>query len=433
MNFKIYSEKIAIIAIILIFSALNASAQMMNSATPREDKLLNGLQTYIWTDTKAEKATVKLRIHSGASFDMLGKEGTMALLSEILFPSDAARAFFTEDLNGSFEIVSNYDYIQINLSGDNDKILEILETLAGAVQNAPIDKDTTAAVKTPHLAKLQELEKNPSYIAELAVRKRLLGNFPYGRPALGTTETVGKIDFADILLAKQRYLTSDNATLAISGNVKPEFVFRVVKRFFGSWIKADKKIPSTFASPDSPDTKSFLTKVETENTSELRYAFRGLARNNKDYAASQILTRILHNRLNQTETVKINQPGNVRHETHVLPGIVIFELPKWNVGKFQFAENQVSLPANTFTFVGDLLKENVGQAEFDNAKSDFLSEFNKQTAPDLWLDFMTYKLSSVKDDIQKSSAAAIADAQRILENWRKEAVTTSLVITAPKP
>ncbi len=422
MNFKIYSRKIAIFALFLLFSAFNASAQTMNFAAPREAKLLNGLQTYVWTDVKAEKATVKLRVNSGASFDLLGREGTMTLLSEILFPSDAARAFFTEDLNGSFEVVSNYDYIQINLSGDNDKILEILETLAGVIQNAPIDKDTTAAVKTPHLAKLQELEKNPAYIADLAVRKRLLGNYPYGRPFLGSTESVGKIDFADILLAKQRYLTSDNATLAVSGNVKPEFVFRVVKRYFGSWLKADKKVPSTFASPDSADTKSFLTKVETENTSELRYAFRGLARNNKDFAASQILTRILQNRLNQT--------GNVRHETHVLPGIVIFELPKWNVGMIKIDGDKISLPTNTFTFVGDLLKENVSQAEFDKAKSDFSAEFNKQNAIDFWLDLTTYKLSPVKDEIQKSSAATLADAQRILETWRKEAVTTSLVVTA---
>lgn len=424
MNFKIYSKKITTFALFLLFSALYASAQTTNFVAPREDKLLNGLQTYVWNDAKAEKVTVKLRVNSGASFDLLGKEGTMALLSEIIFPSDAGRAFFTEDLNGSFEVVSNYDYIQINLSGDSDKILEILETLAGAVQNVPIDKDTTAAVKTTQLAKLQELEKNPSYIADLAVRKRLLGNFPYGRSALGTTETVGKIDFADILLAKQRYLTSDNATLAVSGNVKPEFVFRVVKRFFGGWLKSDKKIPSTFASPESADTKSFLTKVETENTSELRYAFRGLARNNKDFAAAQILSRILQNRLNQT--------GNVRHETHVLPGIVIFELPKWNVGKIEIVENNMTLPTNTFTFVSDLLKENATQTEFDNAKSDFLTEFNKQNSMDFWMDLSTYKLSTLKDEVQKATSATLADSQRVLETWRKEAVTTSLVITAPK-
>nr|HMS40952.1 hypothetical protein [Pyrinomonadaceae bacterium] len=71
MNFKIYSKKITTFALFLVFSALYASAQTMNFAAPREDKLLNGLQTYVWTDAKAEKVTVKLRINSGASFDLL--------------------------------------------------------------------------------------------------------------------------------------------------------------------------------------------------------------------------------------------------------------------------------------------------------------------------------------------------------------------------
>jgi zinc protease len=424
MNFKIYSKKFALFAIFLFFITLNASAQTINFPAPREEKLLNGLRIFAWTDAQAAKVSVKLRVHSGAAFDLQGKEGTMLLLGEILFPSDAARAFFTEDLNGSFEIAGDYDYIQINLSGDADKILEILESLAGAVQNPVIDKETTAAVKQAHLAKLQELEKNPAYIADLAVRKRLLGNYPYGRPALGTTESIGKLDFADILFAKQKYLTADNATLAVSGNVKPEFVFRAAKRFFGGWMKADKKIPSTFTAPDAPDTKTFLTKTEIENTSELRYALRGLARNDKDFAASQILTRILQNRLNQS--------GTIRHETHVLPGIVVFELPQWNIGKIRFDGDKVSLPGNTFTLVADLMKKNVEQSEFDKAKADFLAEFGKQNATDFWLDNHTYKLMPVKDETQKASSAALADVQRVLENWRKEAVATSLVVTAPK-
>lgn len=424
MNFKIYSIKIAIFALFLFSFADISSAQVTNFPAPREEKLLNGLRLLAWNVPNAEKVSVKLRIHSGAAFDQQNKEGTMKLLSEILFPNDAVKEFFVEDLNGSFEIVSNYDYIQINLTGDNDKFLDILETLANAVQNTLIDKDTTAKIKSAQLAKVQELEKNPAYIADQAVAKRLLGNFPYGRPALGATESLTKIDFADILLAKQKFLTSDNATLAVSGNVKPEVVFRAAKRLFGSWIKADKKIPSTFTAPDAPDTKIFLTKVETENTSELRYAFRGLARNDKDFAASQILVKILQSRLGQS--------GTIRQEAHFLPGVVIVELPKWNVGIVKVEGNQISLPVNFKTFIGDLMKSNIEAKEFDKARNDFLSEFSRQNPSDFWLDNHTFKFLTIKDETQKTNAVTLADAQKVLENWRKESIATSLIVTAPK-
>lgn len=423
MNLKNYSRKFVIFAIFLLFSALNASAQMMNFPAPREEKLLNGLRLLAWNDPKAEKVTVKLRIHSGAAFDLQGREGTFGLLTDIIFPTRDARLFFIEDLNGGYAFYTTYDYIQFDLTGDNDKFLELLEVLAAAIQNPPIDKDNTAAVKKVILDLMGQGD-SPGYIAEKTVRKRLLGTFPYGRPMSGTVESVQKIDFADILLAKQKYLTSDNATLAVSGNVKPELVFRAAKRYFGGWLKADKKIPSTFTAPNAPDTKTFLTKTDIENTSELRYAFRGLARNDKDFAASEVLTRILQNRLKPN--------GTIRHEAHILPGIVIFELPNWNVGTIKIDGDKISLPGNTFTFVADLLKKNVEQAEFDQAKADFLSEFGKQNTIDFWLDNHTFKLLPIKDETQKATGVTLADTQRVLENWRKEPVTTSLVVTAPK-
>lgn len=428
MKYKIFFIKFAISAIFSLCLALTISAQTANFPAPREEKLLNGLRLLVWNTPQSEKVSVKLRIHSGAAFDLQGKEGTMALLSEILFPNEAAKDFFTEDLNGSFEIVSNYDYIQINLTGDNDKILDILEPLAAAVQNTQIDKDTTTKIKAANLLKVQELEKNPAYIADQTVAKRLFGKFPYGRPALGSSESLATIDFADILLAKQKYLTADNATLAVSGNIKADLVLRAVKRFFGGWLKADKKIPSTFAQPDAPDTKTFLTKTETENTSELRYAFRGLARNDKDFAASQILTKILQNRLQSLK----GQSAMVHQETHFLPGIVFIELPKWNVGMIKIEGNQISLPGDFASFVEDLLKPNVETGEFDKTKTEFLGEFNLQNTMNLWLDYHTFRFSTIKDEVQKTNNVSLADAQRVLENWRKEPVTMSLVVTASK-
>lgn len=428
MRINKYFKKLTIFPAFLLCFFTFSFGQTVNFPSPREEKLLNGLKLLVWSDAAAPKVSVKLRIHSGSAFDPQTKEGVMALLGEILFPSESAREFFTEDLNGSLEIVSNYDYIQINATGDNEQILTILETLANAVTKPQIDKDTTAKVKALKLEKVKELEKNASYIADQAVARRLFGNFPYGRPQLGTSESLAKIDFADILLAKQKFLTADNATLAINGNVRPDLMFRAARRYFGGWEKADKKVPATFTQPDAPDTKLFLTGTEIENASELRYAFRGLARNDKDFAASQILTGILQNRAQARK----GQNVVIRQIAHLLPGAVVFHFPSWNVGLVKIKENQANLPENVLTFVGDLLKANIEASEFEKAKNEFLSQYNKQNPADFWLDVDTFKLASVKDELQKASNVAITDVQRVLERWRKESVVTSLVASSPK-
>jgi hypothetical protein len=428
--------KIFTVFVLFLFS-FNAFtfAQTANFQAPREQKLLNGLKLLVWETPNAEKTSVKLRIHSGSAFDPQAREGVMALLGEILFPNETVKEYFEQDLGGSLLVESNYDYIQINATADNDKILDLLEALATAVTKPQIDKDTTAKVKTAKLEKLKELEKNPAYIADNAVAKKLFGNYPYGRPQFGTSETLAKLDFADILLAKQKFLNADNATLAVSGGVKFDLVYRAARRLFGGWEKGDKKIPATFTQPDAPDTKGFLTKTDIENTSELRYAFRGLARNDKDFAASQLLIKILQNRLkSQSEKGGFNrqQIGVVRQETRFLPGFVMFRYPNWNVGMIKIEGDKAAIPADTFTFVGDLLKPNVEAAEFETAKNEFLSETGKQNLIDLWLDVDTFKLVSVKDEQQKINNIAIADAQRVLERWRKEPVVTSLVVSSPK-
>ncbi len=428
MNTRNYLKTFTLTTLILFTAVSFSYPQTAKISGPRQEKLLNNLKLLIWTEPAAEKVTVKLRIHSGAAFDLQNKEGTMALLADILFPNEAAKEFFREDLGGNLDVTSNYDYIQINATGNADQALAILETLSGAVTKPLIDKETMAKVRSARIEKIKELERNPSHVADQFVAKRLFGNFPYGRSADGTSESLAKIDFADLLLAKQRFLTADNATLAVSGNVKSDFIFKAVRQLFGGWEKSDKKIPATFAQPGAPATNSFLMPTENENVSELRFAFRGLARNDKDFVASEVLTRILHNRLQTKEGSK----AIVYQKSHLLPSLVVLKFSDWNVGTLKIEGENATLPPNFFETVGNLLKTEIKTDEFERAKSEIVAERNKINSADLWLDVDTFKLVSVKDEMQKPSNITIADVQKVVERWKKEFVVAALVVSKSK-
>jgi hypothetical protein len=398
MRIKDYFKKITLFSILLLGAGALVFGQ--NLREPRAEKLLNGMKLLIFSDVGAAKSSVKLRIHSGSAFDPQTKEGVMTLLADILYPTETAREYFEEDLGGSLEITSNYDYIQINATGDNDKILDILESLANAVSKPQIDKDTTAKVKAARIEKVKELEKDPAYVADQAVAKRLFGNFPYGRAQLGTSESLAKIDFADILFAKQKFLTADNATLAVSGNVKSDLVFRAVRRLFGSWEKADKKIPAAFTVPDAPDTKPLIVNSSGD---EFRMATEGLARNDKDFFAAQILAKIHNSRF-------ADFPLQTR--SFMVRGIFVAS------GKppAEMSENQ---------------KSKLKQEEFDKAKAEVLAELNQKNVMDFWLDLDTYKLASVKDEFQKANAVTLADAQRIFDKIQAQPIVFVTLTTKP--
>lgn len=426
MNTKSYFRFFTVLFLFLFLNVVFSKAQTAKSAAPRQEKLLNGMNLLVWNEPNAAKITVKLRVHSGSAFDTQNKEGTMALLADILFPTAAQKEFFSEDLGGSLEVTSNYDYIQIDATANTEQFLTMMETLSNAVINPQIDKETTAKVRAARLEKLRELEKNPAYIADQAVARRLFGDFPYGRPQTGMSDSVAKIDFADLLLAKQRFLTADNATLAIVGNVKPDLAYRAARRFFGAWTQADKRVPATFRQPDAPDAKLFLINSDAENASELRFAFRGLARGDNDFAASQVLVKILQNRLQSLEGAN----AVVRQDAHLLPGFVLWQIPNRRGGAIQVEGEKVAPPANFSGYVAGLVKKEIKPEEVQNAKSALNN--NPPDAVNLWLDVQTFKLGSVKDEMQKPDNVTVSDVQRVAERWLKEPVATVLVVKTSK-
>ncbi len=417
-------------SVFVVFAgALAAFGQPAQTSAPREDRLLNGLRLLVWSDQKSSKISIKTRIHSGSAFDPLGKEGTMKLLSDIIFPGETTRDYFRDDLGGDLKVTCTYDYIEIDASGDADKFLQIVETLAQALTNPAIDKETTGRVKNPQLALLADLEKNPNYVANAAVAKRLFGNYPYGRPVQGTTESVSAIDFADIIFAKQRFFTADNATVAIVGNVKSDFAFRAVKRLFGGWLKADKKVPATFAEPEAAPEKVQILDTSVPSTSEFRMAVRGVARKDKGYFANRILERILARRIRALDGVS----GHATNESHLLTGMLVFGFSSWNVTGIERSGNAIALPSDTDSYQDRFLKSDVTAEEFNAVRSEVLADYSKQGVDDLWLDAETYRLTSAKDDLAAAQAVALADTQKALARLRSEAVARVLLVTKEQP
>ena len=430
MNINNLLQKSAFFALMTAFLFTGVYAQKAEAPAPRQEKLLNGLKLLMWNEPRAEKVSVLLRVHSGSAFDPKDKEGVMALLADALFPNENAKEFFTEELGGSLDITSNYDYIQVSATGNSDKVLRILDTLAAAVSNPTIDKEITAKIKTARLEKVKELEKNPVSIAARAAANRLLGDFPYGRAQAGTSKSLAKIDYADLLFAQERFLTADNATLAISGNIDTDLIYRAARRYFGAWRKSEKRIPATFAQPEAPDEKKLGITSEHAENSQVRYAMRGLARSDKDFYASEILTRILQNRLQNQMPGEYGRDIFVRQEANLLPGVIIYGYTSQPVPVAAAPLNPT--PGKNENIVTLILTGSLTSEEFNRAKNEFLNEFNRKSLAENWLDAHTYKLPSVKDEMQKANSVTLADVQRVADRLRKEPIVAVSLMKKPQ-
>lgn len=397
---------------ILVFSALffsifsTALIGQARNAQPREEKLLNGMKIQMWPDASARDVAIRIRIHSGSAFDPQGKEGVMKLLAENIFPNEAAREYFRDDLGGSLEIISNYDHIQINASSTPENSLQMLETLGSALTNVPIDKETTAKLRAALLASVKALENDPSYVADRAAAARLFGTFPYGRPENGSSTSIAKIDFADLIDAKLRFLTADNATVAIIGNFDKTATFRAVRRYFGAWLKSDRRVPSTFRQPDAPPAGLLTAASPKPDVAAIRYVFRGAARSGKDMPYAEIFASVMETRLRSRVPSVYSESVFVRNEPHVLPGSIAFG--------FSAATNDIG-PGNGKIDAGDLmiklLADPITEPEFNAAKAGVVGRWNKQPVADLWLDADTFKTAGASAELDAIQAATLADTR----------------------
>ena len=406
MQFKKLSAFFAFAFLFSFATAAPAEAQR----GLRQEKLLNGLRVLMWPNPAADKVELKLRIHAGASFDPQGREGTMKMLAESLFADQAARDFFAEDLGGSLSITTTHDYIQIDASSRPEQYLTLLEMIATAVSNPVIDREMTEKARTRVMAEYAAEAAKTDYIADAAVSSRLLGTFPYGRPVLGTKESLNTVDFADLRFNYDRLFGADNATLAVSGKIDSNAGYRAVRRFFGNWLKSDETIPATFKQPEAPPAEVEIITSEDVEEEAVRVALRGVSRGSKEYAAAEILSRIYESRLSS----KTGGNVAVNNEARFLPGMVVFEM-----------QGDVS---DATAAIRSVLDTPVSEAEFTSHRTATVAARATSDIVVQWLDAHTFRYASPKEDVERLTGISLAEV-RVLADRLKAAPMAIVAVT----
>src|SRR5258708_15366550 len=277
---------------LLLAMLIPSPAAAQTFPDPVREHLLNGLTVLLWQRPGDEKVLLKLRVHAGAAFDLPGKGGTMALLDDALFPDPSTGLFVREQLGGQFELATNYDSIDVTLSGTASEFERMVELLRGALVTTQLTPENVANIRSARVDKLREQPASPAQIADQAIAARMFGSFPYGHPATGTIESLSNVQRADLLFARERFLIASNATLVVAGPIENARATRAIRPLLGPWSKGDRIVPATFRHPDPPPARALIVNQPGATSAEIRLAVRGLARAHGDGAAVALLQRI---------------------------------------------------------------------------------------------------------------------------------------------
>jgi zinc protease len=409
---------------LLLVSIICVRAGAQTLPEPEKEQLLNGLKVLFWNRPGDSNVLLKLRINSGAAFDLAGKDGTMALLGDVLFPDPATREYVTEQLGGQLLVSTNYDGIEVLVSGKASDFERMVELLRGALVTTQLTPENVARVREARIRQLSQRARSATEMADRAIAARLFGNFPYGRSADGSVESLSKIERADLMLARERFLNADNATLVVIGGVEKLRAMRTLRQLMGPWQKGDRTVPATFRQPTPPDVRVLVLNQPDATSAEIRLAVRGLARSDRDVAAATLLAQIVRTRWQMAMPSLAS--AFVRHEAHALPGSFVAggSTPNASAPKAMAAAQDILLA---------LAQTGPTAAELETARAVLLADINRrasqsETTGEAWLDIDTYKLASTNAQTGAVSSLTVADLQRVAGKLFKDAFVARVVV-----
>ena len=394
------------------------------SLQPEREQLLNGLRLLLWLKPGSPDVILKLRINSGAAFDLTGKSGQMALLGDLLFPDPATIDFFTDEMGGKLDVSVTYDSTTITMVGKVAEFEQIVEVLRNALLATQLTPEVVTRMREARIKSLRDLSVAPAEVADRAIAARLFGDFPYGRPVAGSPEDVGRVDRADLMQARDRFLNSNNATLAVIGGVTKPRAMRTLRQLLGPWRKSEQIVPTTFRQPTPPDARTLIVNIPGPSV-ELRLAVRGVSRTDPDFHTAELLAKLAHHRWQGTTPELAKQPVFVRSDAYVLPGAFV-------MGAGVNSQTVVDTLANARKVIDSLMTTPATPDELERAKTEVINEITAvlskpESFPDPWLDMDTYHLSEAQDQIALLRSVTATDIQRVASRLFKTGSVATVV------
>lgn len=429
MNFRLHIPRLtavkllAVAALWIVTPTIRVALAQTLAPELRREQLLNGLRLLLVPRPGDAKVWMKLRVHSGASFDLAGKEGTMALLADALFPDPATQQYVAEELGGRLEVRTTYDAVEVSLSGNASEFDRLAELLRNAFLQMRLAPEEVRRLKDARLKSIAVMTQTPAAIADRAVRARLFGTHPYGRAVEGLPPSFATIERADLMFARERFLNPNNASLVVVGGFERARAMRTFRQFLGAWRKSESISPATFTQPGAPDPRALVVVAPGAGAAEVRVAARGVPRSDRDRGVAMLLASVVRERWRAALADLNISSLSASHDSYAVGGV--FELsanvPTPSAARAVESAREV---------LRALANAPVSAAELERAKRDATAARSATASQfpyaDEWLDSATYNYDAASD-ARATGDATTADLQRVASRLFRDAPLATVV------
>lgn len=241
------------------------TTQQMAAEVPIVTKTLaNGLEVIVLSDPSLPLITVELDVRNGSFTEPPELNGLSHLFEHMFFRTNEAvvlaqcqRGMMNPrcgDIVSMQRKIGDTDYlnrfyqlgIAYNGSTREEVVNYFVRTTSSYLEEAfryindsarfPVfDEDEFEREKLVVLGEIDRNEANPFFDLNNTFQDKLFFKYPSRKRPGGTRETVAAATTAQMRLIQSRYYVPNNSALIVTGDAKPEQVFAMAEKVFGSW------------------------------------------------------------------------------------------------------------------------------------------------------------------------------------------------------
>lgn len=203
-------------------------------------RLDNGLTVILQENRETQVVSVQVWVKAGSAYEKPGEEGITHLLEHMIFKGSPAHSTgqlsnLIESYGGDVNAYTTLDHTNYYLDAAGTHAKELVRLMADAVINASIDSKELALEKEVILEEIRRYRDNPeSQLGQKIMEVSYGANHPFGKPVLGTEESVMAISRDDIIKYRSRLYRGSNMVLVVAGNFDSQALKPVIAEAFSA-------------------------------------------------------------------------------------------------------------------------------------------------------------------------------------------------------
>jgi len=230
----------------------------------------NGMRVIIKEVHSAPIVAVDIWVGTGAADERPEEGGISHFLEHMFFKGTEKRPAGQMDLEikslgGNNNAATSYDYTHYYVVLPSEHYLKALDILSDALLHSTYAEEEIEREREVVLREIDRKEDSPWGKLYFEFLEAVFAGNPYGRPILGTPESLAQIDRAAFLDYVKRTYQPDNLVLVVVGDVKASEALESAKEIFGGLEPGEPVKAEPFRIPERSEPQEFTLHKDVQS------------------------------------------------------------------------------------------------------------------------------------------------------------------------